>query len=202
MPIVDINKASKADLLKLRGIGNSLADAIIRARPYTCRNDVLKIPGITERLLKEFEIQGLKIIEVPRKESKCKPKLYKYPAWSPRPVTRLIKGKRPRLMVYEPNSGVLAGFDLKDERIPLIHLSTDDDSAVFEIENNEPRFEIKTKSGKLHMDATGILVEDGRSKEKYSWKEKTKISKIIAQLALKDEVFRSIGVKLGKGLRI
>ena len=133
MPSVDINKATKVDLVRLRGIGNSRADAIIRTRPFKCSNDILKITGINERLLKELELQGLRIPETPKEETEHRPKIFKHKAWAPRPVTKLIKGERPQLMVYEPKTGVLAGFDLKDERIPLIHLSTDDDSALFEI---------------------------------------------------------------------
>jgi predicted DNA-binding helix-hairpin-helix protein len=48
MPVIDVNTASKSDLLKLRGIGNSLADAVIKARPYKCRSELLRVPGITE----------------------------------------------------------------------------------------------------------------------------------------------------------
>ncbi len=201
MPLVDINKATKVDLVRLRGIGNSIAGAIIMARPFKSRVGVLKISGISERLLQDLTRQGLKIEDTAKEEVKRRQKIFKHKAWAPRPVTKLIKGERPQLMVYEPKTGVLSGFDLKDERIPLIHLSTDDDSALFEIENNEPRFEMKTKSGTFYMDATGITIREGGGTEKYSWKEKSKISKKITQLALKDEVFRSIGVKLGRGLR-
>jgi hypothetical protein len=200
--MIDINTTSKSNLIKLRGVGRNLADAIIRARPFKCRNDILRVSGINEGLLKKLEEQGLRIGKRPTTATKFYPKMHKYPAWTPRPVIRLIKEERPKLMVNEPRSGVLAIFDLADERIPLVHLSTENDSALFEIENNEPRFEIKTSSGKLYMDTTGVIIEGKRSKKKFSWNEKKKISKTIAQLALNDEVFKSIGVTLGKGLRI
>ena len=37
MPAVDINSASKEDLMKLPGITDELADKIVAARPYTSR---------------------------------------------------------------------------------------------------------------------------------------------------------------------
>lgn len=136
------------------------------------------------------------------KQRKSNSILPKYPAWAPRPITRVIKGKRPRLMVFEPRSRIIAGFDLTDSRIPLVHLSTEDDSAIFEIENNEPIFEIKTKTGKLLMNIDGVKIEDNGKTKNYTWKEKKEIVKILANLALKDEIYRSTGVNLGRGLKI
>jgi len=136
------------------------------------------------------------------KQRKPNDTLPKYPAWAPRPVTKVIQGKYPRLMVFEPRTRILAEFDLTDSRIPLIHLSTENDTVVFEIDNNEPRFEIKTKTGKLFMNIDGLQIKDNGKTEKYTWKEKKEIVKILANLALKDETYRTLGVNLGRGLKI
>ena len=37
MPVIDINSASKEDLMKLAGIGDATADKIIAGRPYTSK---------------------------------------------------------------------------------------------------------------------------------------------------------------------
>ena len=136
------------------------------------------------------------------KQRKPNVTLPKYPAWAPRPITKVIQGKYPRLMVFEPRTRILAGFDLTDSRIPLIHLSNEDDTVLFEIDNNEPRFEIKTKTGKLFMNIDGLQIKENGKTEKYTWKDKKEIVKILANLALKDEVYRSLGVDLGRGLKI
>jgi hypothetical protein len=201
MSIVDINKASKSDLLILNGIGNVLAKSIIKGRPFLCRNQLLEVPGISERLLLSLERQGLKIGEIPSDKTQVKSRLYKYSAWAPRPVKRLIKGERPVLIVYEPNSGIYAGFDVKDKRMPLNSLYTTDKSAVLNIEFNEPRFKMKTGGGSLEMDSTGLLIHKKSRKKKIKWDEESKIVNELTQLAFKDEIFRTIGVNLGRGLR-
>jgi len=128
-------------------------------------------------------------------------RLFKHPAWAPRPITKMIKGEKPKITVFEPRSRVLVGFDVTDSRIPLIQLSTEDDSAVFEIENNKPSFEIKTKTGKLKMDVEGMKIESNGNIKTFKWDEKKEIANTLANLALNDEVYRSIGVNLGRGLR-
>ena len=40
-PLIDINHASKKDLMTLSGIGEARADAIIKNRPYRGKNDLL-----------------------------------------------------------------------------------------------------------------------------------------------------------------
>ncbi len=39
-PLIDINSASKADLMALGGIGDKYADAIIKGRPYSGKDDL------------------------------------------------------------------------------------------------------------------------------------------------------------------
>ncbi len=41
MEPLDINSASKEDLMKLEGIGDARADAIIKARPYSGKDDLV-----------------------------------------------------------------------------------------------------------------------------------------------------------------
>ena len=112
-------------------------------------------------------------------------KLFKHPAWAPRPITKVIKGEKPKIMVFEPRSRVLVGFDVTDSRIPLIQLSTEDESAVFEIENNKPSFEIKTKTGKLKMDVEGMKIESNGNIKTFKWDEKKEIANTLANQHLK-----------------
>lgn len=47
----DVNTASKADLVSLNGIGDSLAQKIIADRPYAKLGDLTRIAGISEKKL-------------------------------------------------------------------------------------------------------------------------------------------------------
>ena len=49
--LIDINRASLKDLTTIRGIGPSLAQAIIENRPYETIQDLVKVPGIKESKL-------------------------------------------------------------------------------------------------------------------------------------------------------
>jgi len=48
---VDINSASLADLVAVKGIGESLAEKIIAGRPYAKLKDLVDINGISEKKL-------------------------------------------------------------------------------------------------------------------------------------------------------
>jgi competence protein ComEA len=48
MPAVDINSASKEDLMKLPGVSEELAQKIIDARPYKSKGDLLKKQILTK----------------------------------------------------------------------------------------------------------------------------------------------------------
>ena len=46
--VININTASKDELMQLLGIGDKRADAIIEARPFQSIEDVMKVKGIKE----------------------------------------------------------------------------------------------------------------------------------------------------------
>lgn len=45
---VDVNKATKDELIGVRGIGPSLAQRIIEDRPFSNLDELVKVPGINE----------------------------------------------------------------------------------------------------------------------------------------------------------
>ena len=50
VPLIDINSASRDDLMALDGIGEVRADAIIRARPFKAKTDLVERRLIPEAL--------------------------------------------------------------------------------------------------------------------------------------------------------
>ena len=50
VPLIDINSASRDDLMTLDGIGEVRADAIIRARPFKAKTDLVERRLIPEAL--------------------------------------------------------------------------------------------------------------------------------------------------------
>ena len=82
-----------------------------------------------------------------------------------------------------------------------MQLHNEDGSATFEIENNLPTFEIRTKTGKVRLDVEGLRTQTGKKIETYPWKEKKKIARILATLAWNDSVYRKTAVDLCAGLK-
>ena len=56
---MDVNAASRKDLIAVTGIGEELAGAITRARPFASIDDLLSIPGVGARTLERLKQQGL-----------------------------------------------------------------------------------------------------------------------------------------------
>ena len=52
---IHINKAARDDLMKLPGIGETMANRIIESRPYRTPNDLLKVSGIGPKTLEKLK---------------------------------------------------------------------------------------------------------------------------------------------------
>lgn len=57
MAAVDVNSASKEELMKIKGIGATLADRIIEGRCFEKLDDLLKVDGIGAKRLEKFKEQ-------------------------------------------------------------------------------------------------------------------------------------------------
>lgn len=58
MSVGEVNKASKEDLVKIKGIGETKADAIIKQRavtPFSTMADIEAVKGVGPALLKNIE---------------------------------------------------------------------------------------------------------------------------------------------------
>ena len=51
MNLNQLNSVSKTELMEINGIGESKADAIIKARKFHSFDDVLKVKGVGEKLV-------------------------------------------------------------------------------------------------------------------------------------------------------
>ena len=56
---INVNTASREALIALSGIGETLADLIIQARPFITFEELLSIPGIGPHMLERLKEQGL-----------------------------------------------------------------------------------------------------------------------------------------------
>ena len=65
---LNVNAASREELVALIGLGEELASAIIRARPIKTVDDLLFIPGIGEKNLDRLKEQGLNVISNQQKD--------------------------------------------------------------------------------------------------------------------------------------
>lgn len=83
---VEINTASKENLMRIVHIGSARADEIIRLRPFSSLDDLLRVSGIGVKILADIKEQGLayvegefintiyekeEIPEIPKKEDAC-----------------------------------------------------------------------------------------------------------------------------------
>jgi len=55
MSLSQLNGASKAELMEINGIGESKADAIMKARKFKSFDDVLKVKGVGEKLVSNIK---------------------------------------------------------------------------------------------------------------------------------------------------
>jgi DNA uptake protein ComE-like DNA-binding protein len=53
--LLDINSASREDLMKLKGIGDARADAIIKGRPYKGKNELLDKKIVPENVYNDIK---------------------------------------------------------------------------------------------------------------------------------------------------
>lgn len=55
MSIGELNKASKDDLMAIKGIGDKKAETIIKARPYKSFEDLLSVKGVGPALVENIK---------------------------------------------------------------------------------------------------------------------------------------------------
>jgi competence ComEA-like helix-hairpin-helix protein len=65
---INVNTTSREALIALSGIGETLADLIIQARPFTTIEELLSIPGIGPRMLERLKEQGLAVGDLPHQK--------------------------------------------------------------------------------------------------------------------------------------
>ena len=86
-----------------------------------------KNPFLKDDIIKQIKNQGY---------SFSKKQTNKKPIWYPRPQSKIdLSTGRTHLIVSEPRSEIIFGFDIQDKRIPITHISSKDDSIKFDIEN-------------------------------------------------------------------
>jgi len=72
MSVTDLNKASKSELLKIKGIGSKKADAIIKYRtktPFTTISDIENVTGVGPSLSKNIEKDVYKKTKTSKKKT-------------------------------------------------------------------------------------------------------------------------------------
>ena len=52
--LISLNKASKVELMEIKGIGEKRAEAIIAARPFSRLEDLLNVKGIGEKSYQNY----------------------------------------------------------------------------------------------------------------------------------------------------
>lgn len=85
---VDINESTSEALIKVRGIGPSLAQSIIENRPYHDLHELVKVPGINE--IKLASLVPYLTLEKPQQESRQTEKsVDESEAHSKKPITKI-----------------------------------------------------------------------------------------------------------------
>ena len=66
---LDLNTASREDLVKLKGIGDARADAIIKGRPYKAKNELVDKKIVPENVYNDIKdkIIAKQVAEAPKK---------------------------------------------------------------------------------------------------------------------------------------
>ena len=67
--LLDINSASRDELMKLKGVGDARADAIIKGRPYKGKNELLDKKIVPENVYNDIKDKIIaKQAEAPKKK--------------------------------------------------------------------------------------------------------------------------------------
>ncbi len=71
---LDINTASRDELMKLKGVGDARADAIIKGRPYKAKDELVEKKVLPESVYKDIKEQIIaKQAAAPAKKAESKP---------------------------------------------------------------------------------------------------------------------------------
>ena len=112
--MLDVNTATKDELMEISGIGSVTADKIISARPFKSLTDLVSLSRIGETQVADWEAQGLFVAEVTPTTSPT-PEVIEPTPEVIEPAPEVIE---PTPEVIEPAPAVVAAFDITDPSIP------------------------------------------------------------------------------------
>jgi DNA uptake protein ComE-like DNA-binding protein len=61
LTIIDLNAASVEQIAKVPGIGPAIAEAIVAQRPFSGWDDIRRVPGMSQGLVKQLRGNGVRI---------------------------------------------------------------------------------------------------------------------------------------------